>query len=33
GATLAFSIESAVESVVARLLGDLITRDAEAAGE
>ncbi len=33
GATLAFSIESAVESVVARLLGDLITGDAEAAGE
>jgi len=33
GATLAFSIESAVESVVAQLLGDLITKSAEAAGE
>jgi DNA-binding transcriptional MerR regulator len=33
GATLAFSIESAVESVVAQLLGDLITKSAEASGE
>jgi DNA-binding transcriptional MerR regulator len=33
GATLAFSIEAAVESVVAQLLGDLITKSAEAAGE
>ncbi|MBB2993689.1 DNA-binding transcriptional MerR regulator [Mycolicibacterium iranicum] len=33
GATLAFSIESAVESTVAQLLGDLITKSAEAAGE
>ncbi|PRC46096.1 MerR family transcriptional regulator, partial [Mycobacterium sp. ITM-2017-0098] len=33
GATLAFSIESAVESVVAQLLGDLITKSGEAAGE
>lgn len=33
GATLAFSIESAVESVVAQLLGDLITKSPEASGE
>ena len=33
GATLAFSIESAVESVVAQLLGDLVTKSTEAAGE
>lgn len=33
GATLAFSIESAVESVVAQLLGDLISKSDEAAGE
>ena len=33
GATLAFSIETAVEAVVAQLLGDLITKSAEAAGE
>ncbi len=33
GATLAFSIEAQVESVVAELLGDLISKSAEAAGE
>lgn len=33
GATLAFSIEAAVESVVAQLLGDLITKSTEAANE
>ncbi|MDG4664086.1 MerR family transcriptional regulator [Mycobacterium sp. 236(2023)] len=33
GATLAFSIEAAVESTVAQLLGDLITKSDEAAGE
>lgn len=33
GATLAFSIETAVESVVAQLLGDLISKSDEAAGE
>jgi DNA-binding transcriptional MerR regulator len=32
GATLAFSIETAVESVVAQLLGDLITKSADATG-
>ena len=33
GATLAFSIETAVESVVAQLLGDLITKSADATGD
>lgn len=33
GATLAFSIESQVESVVGQLLGDLVDKSAEAAGE
>ena len=33
GATLAFSLESAVEATVAQLLGDLIEKNTEAAGE
>ncbi|MGE4365387.1 MAG: MerR family transcriptional regulator, partial [Mycolicibacterium sp.] len=33
GATLAFSIESQVESTVAQLLGEMIEKTAEASGE